>query len=66
MIIHLKKDTAEKQVQAMADSLEAMIVKSNGHITLVTSSKVKEVDKSYEGLIDDYFVFTRPRQPDFD
>lgn len=57
MIIHLKKDTGEKQVQDMADSLEAMIVKSNGHITLVTSSKVKVVNKTYEGLIDDYFVF---------
>ena len=57
MIIHLKKDLKDTQVEDMAKGLKATVVRNNGQIALVTSSSVKDLDQEYQGLVDDYFVF---------
>jgi 3-deoxy-7-phosphoheptulonate synthase len=57
MIIHLKKDTPESTVNQMAELLQAFQLNTNGHTTLVTTSKLREVPAEHAEHVDEYFVF---------
>ncbi len=57
MIIHLKKELDASKIDAIAAELKAEVITNNGMITLVTSSKMKELNSKFEGFIDNYFVF---------
>ncbi len=58
MIIHLKESVSELKANELALSQQAVIFKQNQQFILVTSSKVKELDKAVEPFTDEFFVQT--------
>ncbi len=58
MIIHLKESVSELKANELALSQQAIIFKQNQQFILVTSSKVKELDKAVEPFTDEFFVQT--------
>ena len=56
MIIHLKENTEHKKAVEIADELKAIRVKQNGHLILVTPSKLKELEQKFEPFVDEYFI----------
>jgi 3-deoxy-7-phosphoheptulonate synthase len=56
MIIHLKKDTDYTQAAALAPQYEAILVKNDSGLILVTSSKVKELDATLQQIADKVYV----------
>ncbi len=56
MIIHLKSGIAEDKVQAIADKLEAIKIKTPDQIILVTPSALKVVPTEIEKDVDQFFV----------
>jgi 3-deoxy-7-phosphoheptulonate synthase len=57
MILHVKKNTSDAEVQRIADELQAIWVKKPEHHVLITSSGVKEVGAQYAPFVDETFVF---------
>jgi len=57
MIIHLKRDLSQKQVEQLSRQLQALVVHNHERQLLVTTSKLKTLDSQYDEFIDDYFVF---------
>ena len=57
MIVHLKKELSEEQVETIAKDLKAVSFKRPEHYVLVTPSSLKELHGSYNGEVIDTFTF---------
>ena len=57
MIVHLKKELSEAQVEKIATDLKAVSFKKPEHYVLVTPSSLKELNVSYNGEVIDTFTF---------
>lgn len=55
MILHLKKEVGD--VYNIATELEAIVVKTNDRIALVTSCALKNIPEKYQSVIEEFFVF---------
>ncbi len=55
MIIHLNKSVSQKQAEDLAVKYQSILL-NNGHLTLVTSGKVKTADDELKAVADEIFV----------
>lgn len=55
MIIHLKKNLSDIQVQTIADELKAVVVKNNNKLVLVTPSALKQLDEKYMAFTEECY-----------
>jgi 3-deoxy-7-phosphoheptulonate synthase len=57
MILHLKCSISDEQASAIAEKVNAFLVKSQDTHVLITGSGVKEVPASIESFVDSHWVF---------
>ena len=56
MILHLKCSISDEQASAIAEKVNAFLVKSQDTHVLITGSGVKEVPASIESFVDSHWV----------
>lgn len=57
MILHLKNTAGKQAIQTLAERYEAITLEQEGRVTLITPSRMREVDPQDETWIDQLFVF---------
>ena len=56
MIIHLQENVSVDNARKISSELEGKLIFNNENKLIITSSKIKSIDKKYEDFISEKFV----------
>ena len=56
MIIHLQENVSDDNARKISSELEGKLIFNNENKLIITSSKIKSIDKKYEDYISEKFV----------